>query len=205
LNGGKMDSNTFFKSYWKYFLELEESLLILERYINFEKNNWNVYSNEFIKLLDVIGSEVDVVAKEIVLYKNTNLKKVEGIAKWGYFIQLLIPDIEHINLIFNSEDIVIPWRNWENEKYINKNGIESYRLKKGKNNPEWWISYNKVKHERTKIKNGKYNYERANLENVINALGGLYILETYFMEELFKQDGIDMEEYSKLFSYKNII
>ena len=68
-----MDSNIFYKSYWKYFLELEESLLELQRYINFEKNNWKVYSNEFIKLIEVIGSEIDVVAKEIVLYKNSHL------------------------------------------------------------------------------------------------------------------------------------
>lgn len=200
-----MDCDIFFKSYWKYFLELEENLLEVQRYINFEKNNWKVYSNEFIKLLEVIGSEVDVIAKEIVLYKNPQLKKLEGIAKWGYEIQQLIPDIDSIKLSFNNENIIFPWNNWKHEKYLNKKGIEIYRLKKGKENPEWWISYNKVKHERTTRKNGKYNYERANLENVINALGGLYILETYFMEELANKDNVTITEYSKLFRYKNTI
>lgn len=200
-----MDSNIFYKSYWKYFLELEESLLELQRYINFEKNNWKVYSNEFIKLIEVIGSEIDVVAKEIVLYKNSQVKSINGISNWGYNIQQLIPDIDTINLNFYSEEIITPWKNWKHEKYIDKNGKEGYRLKKGKENPEWWKAYNKVKHERTTITGGKYNYERANLGNVINALGGLYILETYFMEELYKQDGIGMEEFGKLFSYRNII
>lgn len=200
-----MDWYIFFKSYWKYFLELEESLIEVQRYINFEKNNWKVYSNEFIKLLEVIGAEVDVIAKEIVLYKKTHLKKVEGIAKWGYEIQQLIPDIDSIKLCFNNENIIVPWNNWEHEKYINKKGIDSYRLKKGKENPEWWISYNKVKHARTTIKNGKYNYERANLENIVNALGGLYILETYFMEELTSKNNVVITEYSKLFNYKNTI
>lgn len=200
-----MDWYIFFKSYWKYFLELEESLIEVQRYINFEKNNWKVYSNEFIKLLEVIGAEVDVIAKEIVLYKKTHLKKVEGIAKWGYEIQQLIPDIDSIKLCFNNENIIVPWNNWEHEKYINKKGIDSYRLKKGKENPEWWISYNKVKHAKTTIKNGKYNYERANLENIVNALGGLYILETYFMEELTSKNNVVITEYSKLFNYKNTI
>lgn len=198
-----MNSEIFYKSYWRYFLELETSLLEIQRYINFEKNNWKVYSNEFIKLLDVIGSEVDVIAKEIIINKSPNSKGADGIAKWGYNIQQLIPDIATIKLTFNHENTVIPWHNWAHEKYINAKGGESYRLKNGKQNPEWWISYNKVKHERTTMKNGKYNYERANLENVINALGGLYILETYFMEELFKIDGMGIEEYSKLFTYKN--
>lgn len=197
-----MDWYIFFKSYWKYFLELEESLIEVQRYINFERNNWKVYSNEFIKLLEVIGAEVDVIAKEIVLYKKPHLKKVEGIAKWGYEIQQLIPDIDSIKLCFNNENIIVPWNNWEHERYINKKGIDSYRLKKGKENPEWWISYNKVKHARTTIKNGKYNYERANLENIVNALGGLYILETYFMEELTSKNNVAITEYSKLFNYK---
>ena len=200
-----MNWEIFFKSYWKYFLELEESLIEVQRYINFEKNNWKVYSNEFIKLLEVIGAEVDVIAKEIVLYQKPHLKKAEGIAKWGYEIQQLIPNIDSVKLCFNSENIIVPWNNWKNERYINKKGIESYRLKKGKENPEWWISYNKVKHERTTIKNGKYNYERANLENIINALGGLYILETYFKEKLESKDNVITTEYSKLFNYKNTI
>ena len=37
-----MDSNIFYKSYWKYFLELEESLLELQRYINFATNGGKI-------------------------------------------------------------------------------------------------------------------------------------------------------------------
>ena len=198
-----MNLEIFFKSYWNYFLELEENLLQIQRYINFERNNWKVYSNEFIKLLEVIGAEVDTIAKEIVLYKEPNKKEVNGIAEWGYEIQQLIENIDSIKIIFNGEEVITPWNNWKNKKYINKNGKECYKLEKGKQNPEWWISYNKVKHERTAMKNGKHNYERANLDNIINALGGLYILETYFKEELENDFNVVITKYSKLFNYKN--
>ena len=41
-------------------------------------------------------------------------------------------------------------------------------------NPSWWTSYNKVKHERN-------NYFRdANLENAINAVAGLYVMVDYY-------------------------
>ena len=199
-----MNWEIFFKSYWNYFLELEENLLEIQRYINFEKNNWKVYSNEFIKLLEVIGAEVDIIAKEIVKYKKPNVKKSDGIARWGYEIQQLIPDIDTIKLRFNGESIIIPWKNWKNEKNVNKQGIEYYKLKENKKNPIWWVSYNKLKHERTTIRNGKYNYENANLGNVINALGGLYILETYFKEELENADNVYITRDSKLFKYINI-
>lgn len=194
-----MNIDIFYKSYWKYFLDLEEDLIRIQRYVNFEKNNWNVYSNEFIKLLDVVCSEIDVIAKEYILYNIPKLKDVDRIAKWGYYIQQLVPDINTLKLKFNNEEIITPWKNWQNETYVDKKGRKSYRLKKGKKNPIWWTAYNSIKHQRTSMKDGRYNYEKANLENLINAFGGLYLIETSFMENLEKQDGIAIIEQSKLF------
>jgi len=195
-----MNYEMFLKSYWNYFLELEENLLIIQRYVNFEQNNWKVYSNEFIKLLEVIGSEIDVIAKDIVVFKNKDLKKkdINGIAKWGYEIQKLIPDIDLKEIKFNYENIITPWKDWKHEKNICKDGMIRMKLVHGKKNPEWWIAYNRVKHERTTYTVNGYNYERANLENVINALGGLYILEKYFLEELKNDNEINYKN-SKLY------
>lgn len=180
-----MNKENFIKIYWNYYLQLEDELISIQKYINFDKKNWKTYSNELIKLLDIICSEIDVIAKEIVLYKNNynNEDKLNSIKKWGIEIQQIIKNIETLNVCFNNEEIITPWSNWKYEKYTKKDGRKMIRLKTGKKTPEWWISYNKVKHERTAIINGKYNYERANLKNVINALGGLYILEKYLFDE----------------------
>ena len=41
-----MNYQMFLKSYWNYFLEIEENILSIQQYVNFEKKNWKVYSNE---------------------------------------------------------------------------------------------------------------------------------------------------------------
>lgn len=55
----------FKKSYWNYFLELEEEFLLTQKYVTFDKLNFNTFSAEYIKLIQAVCSEIDVVAKEI--------------------------------------------------------------------------------------------------------------------------------------------
>lgn len=197
-----MNYQMFLKSYWNYFLEIEENILSIQQYVNFEKKNWKVYSNEFIKMLEIICSEIDVIAKEIVLFKNPTAVNIDGIYKWGYEIQNLIPNISIIKIQFNNEIDIVPWKNWQYEKYTDKNGRIRTRLVRNKDNPKWWTAYNKVKHARTSRTTLGYNYEKANLDNVINSLGGLYILEEYFLKEIAMDKNELSFRHSKLF--KNI-
>ena len=48
---------------WYYFLSLERDFSKTEDFVHVHPANENTYSNEFAKLLLLIGSEVDVVAK----------------------------------------------------------------------------------------------------------------------------------------------
>ncbi|MDE6233249.1 MAG: hypothetical protein K2M60_07905 [Lachnospiraceae bacterium] len=54
----------------------------------------------------------------------------------------------------------------------------------------WWHDYNLVKHNRMrKDDNGNWNYEKANLKNVLYAMAGLYIiLHIFFQDELLGED-----------------
>ena len=59
-----------------------------------------------------------------------------------------------------------PWLDWRDGK-----------------NPVWWRSHNKVKHERTS------NSKEANLENSLNAIGGLFLLLLYhYQPALYNHD-----------------
>lgn len=51
--------------YWRHFLALEADFAATSRYVEFAPENYKVYSIEFVKLLLAIGSEVDVVAKDV--------------------------------------------------------------------------------------------------------------------------------------------
>jgi len=86
-----------------------------------------------------------------------------------------------------------PWKDWENST------------------PNWWEKHNDIKHNRTgKLVNGKnkFNYQHANLYNVLNALAALYVLEKYFYKDLAERDApigkrpyILLEPSSKMFGF----
>ena len=44
----------FKKSYWNYFLELEEEFLLTQKYVTFDKLNFNTFSAEYIKLIQAV-------------------------------------------------------------------------------------------------------------------------------------------------------
>lgn len=53
------------KHTWNYFLALEQDLLRSTEFVEPSETNFSSYSNWFAKLLLLVGSEVDVVAKQI--------------------------------------------------------------------------------------------------------------------------------------------
>lgn len=64
--------------------------------------------------------------------------------------------------------------------------------------PEWWKCYNLIKHYRSqKNEHGVYNFQYANLKNVLNALSALYIM-LYKTKEEFCNDFL-LKPYSSLF------
>ena len=64
----EVDSISFIKSYWNYYLELEQQLYDIRKYVDFDRKNNNTFSIEFLKLLQAVCSEIDVVAKVIANY-----------------------------------------------------------------------------------------------------------------------------------------
>ena len=68
------DINLFIKSYWDYFLELEEQFIETKRFVAFDKANSKSYSIEYLKLYQAVCSEIDVVGKEIAVAVNPTFK-----------------------------------------------------------------------------------------------------------------------------------
>lgn len=183
----------FIKSYWNYYLELEEQLIQTKRFVDFDISNYKTFSIEYLKLLQATCSEIDVVAKIIAEKFELSFSKLDNknIQKWGFVIQKYFKEIQHIKVCFLNDFCITPWQNWGYEQYKDKKNSIRYRLLKGAETPQWWTAYNKVKHERTShYQNGKTNYCRANLENLISAMSALFILETIFIEYLKKEEEV---------------
>lgn len=177
--------NTFVRSYWNYYLELEEQFIATKKFVEFDVANFATYSVEYLKLFQAVCSEIDVVAKMLAEEYDVSFKKIEikNIQKWGYYLQAAYPNIEDISVLFNRDYTVIPWNNWKYERYSDKNNALRYRLIKGKETPFWWTAYNNVKHERTSLfKNGKMNYTRANQKNLVYAFAALFVLERLYLD-----------------------
>jgi hypothetical protein len=148
--------------HWNYFLALEEDLEKISRYVEFDTENLQTYSIEFAHLLLASSSEVDVILKEISSlidpsskaqnindYRKAIKTKLTPFISEGFINEKVY--IPRFNLDFN------PWSNWH---------IDT--------NPNWWVSYNNVKHRRNKF------FSEANLQNVLNSLGALLITTVYY-------------------------
>lgn len=208
----EVNATTFIKSYWNYFLELEQQLCDIRRYVDFSRKNNNTFSMEFLKLLQAVCSEIDVVAKVIDSYIDVNFKGTR-INDWGYALQQSFPNIQSKKVTFNDDYDLQPWGNWfyvreEQEiKQGNNKGKTrtTIKLKEKCKNPEWWTAYNKSKHERTSpYNNSNINYNRANLKNVISAFAALFITESMFFDYIFAKENVSIEhEKSKLFVFSD--
>ncbi len=140
------------KHHWNYFIAIEKDLEKLSRYIEFCNDNLNTYSIELTHILLSASSEIDVILKQLC-------EMIEPASPRGninHYKQIIQQNL----ISFINEEISInrfgltykPWDNW-NEAH----------------NPNWWRSYNNVKHQRNN------HFHEANLQNTINSVGALLI------------------------------
>jgi hypothetical protein len=149
--------------HWRYFLSLERDVDNMKNYIEVSDANFGAYSMELLKLLQLACSEIDcvlrVLCKEIdpntdyhdesVYSGNISLYKT---TVYNYF-----PKIHEAKIHINGLSVPLkPWDEWQSN-----------------NSPEWWASYNKVKHYRHS------NYESANLKNMLMAMSALMVAILY--------------------------
>ena len=153
------------KHHWHYFLAIEKDLENLSRYIEFAKENLSVYSIELTRLLLSASSEIDVIMKELCTLLEPN-KKAEHINDYREIIQRRLPvlikeevSLDRFGLLFT------PWDSWT-----------------GLDNPNWWRSYNNVKHERNN------HFSEANLQNTINAVGALLLTVVHYYKHSFSKE-----------------
>lgn len=202
------DTKQFVRSYWDYFLELEDQFLETKRFVAFSPANSQAYSIEYLKLFQAVCSEIDVVGKEIAVDINPNfeISKKTTIKNWGYEVQQGLPTLKNTAVRFNDEISVQPFRNWEYERnyFTDKDGKKksTLRIKNNKNAIAWWSAYNDIKHRRIGLVEGTENFQKANQKNLILAFAGLFALEALFLSSLPAAQNIDKDQ-SKLFSLEN--
>jgi len=143
--------------HWNYFLALEHDLDTCARFIEFAENIYNSYSIEFTHLLLASSSEIDVVAKSICALLDPT-KHPERINDYRTIIVQGISGFSNEVVLIPRYNLTLtPWIDWENDS-----------------SPDWWKSYNNVKHQRDS------HFEEANLKNTLNSMAALLVVVFYF-------------------------
>lgn len=184
----------FIKNYWNYYLRLEEEFYNTRNFVEFSEDNFGTYSIEYLKLYLSVCSEIDVVGKFVAKYFNALFDSEKANIKtwWKEIIEKVkyknkyLYDVE-INFIDIKTNI--PWSNF------------NYPSNPDANSPAWWETYNKVKHNRTETDKDTHKefFTQANLQNVISAFAGLYVLEKSYIKSIATEEELKLIQKSKLF------
>lgn len=141
--------------HWDYYATLEADFVNTNRYVAVDAHNFKSYSNEFVRLLLAIGSEVDVVAK-LMCQRIDPTRRVGNIDDYRVVILPKFPGLPDTQLFMPKYEFVCrPWDDWGGGP---------------PENPRWWRAYNDVKHARNN------HFVDAHLENVLEGLLGLYVM-----------------------------
>ena len=163
-----MNRDDFCRLHWSYYLVLEKDFLDTERYISFDLGDNYLYDSHTIHDYGNSGA-----------FSNEFVKQYQAICSEV--------DVVLKTICKDYTDLVL--KKWEtlSEQKVRMNTIELQPFKNWKPSPsysapDWWTPYNRVKHERLE------NFRKANLKNVMNALAGLYTLESYLVKYIGDRD-----------------
>ncbi len=144
-----------------YYLTLESDLERISRYIEFHEFNFGTFSIELAHQLLSSSSEVDVVMKQLCHFLSPD-SKANNINDYKKIVKAHAPEIISMPVVSEKFRLKLtPWENWHSDS-----------------NPDWWGSYNNVKHER-----GKY-FNEANLKNLLNSIAELLVINIFLNHHL---------------------
>lgn len=163
-----MDILDFRNIYWNYYIQMENDFFSYSPYCEIDKLNEKAFSIKYLQLLLSICGEIDSICKTFCKVLDGSLDEDHaGISDYMSILAKYYPTFanETVQIVGYRYRELQPW------KGIAMNFV-----------PEWWSSYNQVKHHRDRKtnKNGIENYKKANQKNVIEALSALYVLIEYW-------------------------
>lgn len=178
-----MEREAFLQNYWNYYLVLENRFINAVNYVALNSDNYNTYSFEFVNLILLIGSELDVTMKYLSGISEGDRASIQNYADkiLVEYPEILTREIK----IQGMADTCKPFEGWNVDHPADS--------------LVGWNAYNSVKHGRVS------NLKEAKLINVLNLLACLYVIENYVLKDVAEEnDDIDIpHQDSKLFVLKD--
>lgn len=170
--------------YWAIYENLENETLNLADTIFFDDNQLKVYSLHIANLIIRCAIEIEAISKELYCRLEGSLNIVDKQTKDTrspfFDTECLARINEKWKLNLKELQISSIKMNFSHDKAILKPLHKAD--KRGSSGSKWKQAYQAIKHDRTN------NLKAATVENLLNALGALYILNQYYKEESFWSD-----------------
>lgn len=165
--------------YWPVYKNLEKEFLKLADYIHISDDQLGTYSMYIAVLLVRCAIEIEALSKDLycALGGNAIPTDTQGNTRDLYF------DTDCLDLLeqkwrLSKKQIVVSAINIYFTEEKNRTLTPLHKAhKRGTSGSRWKQAYQAVKHDR------KNSLKKASIENLLNALGALYILNLYNMSE----------------------
>lgn len=151
--------------FWHTYQQLESRLNEISRYILFDRSNNSTYSEVLAEFLFSVGSSIDTFFRKMSDCPDiAQHRKSIGITFDSSKLKMNnYRDIFEDYFELSENHLSVPFGLGKTQDF--------YPFKNfSKTSPVWWRAYNNIKHDYYE------NISDANLENVLNGLGGLLIL-----------------------------
>jgi hypothetical protein len=178
---------------WHTYLGLERDLIETTRYVALAPENSATWSTKIAQLLQLVGGSVDSVFNE--MRKSSFLPQTEPVTKLRDKAEPNIADYREVyEPIFLLSGVEVQ----AHHGLTNYGVIKPFEAFLRKSSPDWWGAYNEVKHEFFE------NVRKGTLNNLIHALGGLFVLNVLHKESqryLLRMGTIQMGKFDRRMAY----
>lgn len=144
--------------FWHYFLTLERDFAATAAFVEPHPSNYAAFSDRYAGLILLIGSEVDVVAKQLTKQINPEGRS-KNIEDYRQELSKRYPKLHNLQVSVPRYGLQSqPWASWGGAS---------------PSPPDWWKAYNGVKHDRIA------HLRCASQKNALDGLCGLFLLNMY--------------------------
>ena len=165
--------------FWSVYKNLEKEFLVLANYIHISDDQLNIYSMHIADLIIRCSVEIESLSKELYASIGGNMAPVDddGNPRDLYF------DTDCLELLeqkwhISKKEISVSAINLFLDKAENITLVPLHKSnKRGTSGSKWKQAYQAIKHDRNN------SLKKATVDNLLHALGALYILNLYYKSE----------------------
>lgn len=167
--------------FWPVYKNLEKEFLQLSNYIHFSDDQAKVYSLHIADLIIRCAVEIEAISKELYYSLGGNPKPLDkdGKERELYFDTDCLALLES-SWALSKKQIAVSAATFYFSDETNKCLTPLHKAhKRGSSGSKWKQAYQAVKHDRIN------SLKLANIGNLLNAMGALFILNAYYRSHTF--------------------